>query len=182
VSAGAAICASPASTREPAADAQARVHGIDRDPLPILGLAPPTALGANLVYTVPSDRRAQLIYLRAGNTAPELVYVELLRNGKVMRLFRVGAPWHVHVPLAVVEDLFAATRLEVRLGAPRDLRAGAELFAITMFGDEPYGNDAGHEGRPAEVDRRLLFPTHYRRGVSARTPAPGLLTTQAFDI
>jgi hypothetical protein len=85
------------------------------------------------------------VYLRAGNTAPELVYVELLRNGKVMRLFPIGAPWHVHVPLAVVEDLFAATRLEVRLGAPRDLRAGAELFAITMFGDEPYGNDAGHE-------------------------------------
>jgi len=71
---------------------------------------------------VPPDRRAQLICLRAGNAAPELVYVELLRDGKTMRLFPIGAKSHVHVPLAVVEDLFAATQLEVRLAAPRDLR------------------------------------------------------------
>lgn len=85
------------------------------------GLDQPVALDADLIYVVPPDRRAQLIYFRAGNTAPELVYITLLRNGQVMRLFPIGAKSDIHVQLAVVEDLFPPTRLDVQIAGPRDL-------------------------------------------------------------
>jgi hypothetical protein len=62
-----------------------------------------TPVSDQLVYTVPSDKRAQLIYLRAG---------------KPMRYFPIGAKCSEHVPLAVVEDLFPETKLEVTLAAP----------------------------------------------------------------
>ena len=68
-------------------------------------------------YTVPADRRAQLIYLRAGNTADGLATLVLMRDGKPMRLFPVGARSGVHVPLSVVEDLFPDTVLTVHVAA-----------------------------------------------------------------
>ena len=68
-------------------------------------------------YTVPADRRAQLIYLRAGNTADALVALVLMRDGAPMRLFPVGARSGLHVPLSVVEDLFPETVLTVHVAA-----------------------------------------------------------------
>ena len=85
------------------------------------GLDQPITLAADLTYAVPTDRRAQLIYFRAGNSAPELVYITLLRDGAVMRLFPIGAKSDVHVQLSVVEDLFPATRLDIQIAAPHDL-------------------------------------------------------------
>ena len=76
------------------------------------------AVSDKLAYTVPSDKRAQLIYLRAGNTSAELIYLALMRDGKPMRYFPIGAKCGEHVPLAVVEDLFPETKLEVMLAAP----------------------------------------------------------------
>jgi hypothetical protein len=73
----------------------------------------------SLAYTVPADRRAQLVYLRAGNSANGLVALSLMRDGKPMRLFPVGAKAALHVPLAVLEDLFPETRLEVFVSAER---------------------------------------------------------------
>ena len=70
-------------------------------------------------YGAEPDKRAQFIYLRAGNSSDELVYVQLLRDGKPMRLFPIGAKQGVHIPLAVVEDLFPETKLEVACGAPK---------------------------------------------------------------
>ena len=58
-----------------------------------------------LTYRVPVDKRAQLIYLRAGNSADELINLVLMRNGKPIRYFPIGAKASMHVPLAVVEDL-----------------------------------------------------------------------------
>ncbi len=55
------------------------------------GFDKPTALDGKLAYTVPSDKRAQLIYLRAGNSSAELIYLLLMRDGKPMRYFPVGA-------------------------------------------------------------------------------------------
>ena len=69
-------------------------------------------------YTVPSDRRAQLIYLRAGNSSPEMIALTLLRDGTPMRVFPIGAKAAEHVPLAVVEDLMPETRLNVMVAAP----------------------------------------------------------------
>ena len=79
------------------------------------GLDKPALLDPSLIYTVPSVRRAQLVYLRAGNSSSELICVTLMRNGKPMRLFPVGAKSAVHVPLTVVEDLEPDTKLEIFL-------------------------------------------------------------------
>jgi assimilatory nitrate reductase catalytic subunit len=70
---------------------------------------------------VPYDRRAQLIYLRAGNATSELVYLALNRGGKSMRLFPVGAKEAVHVPLSIVEDVDPESELELCIGAPEGL-------------------------------------------------------------
>ncbi len=72
-------------------------------------------------YSVPDDKRTQLIYLRAGNSTDEMVVLILLRNGQTMRLFPLGAKSGQHVSLAVVEDLFPDTKLDVRIAAPEGL-------------------------------------------------------------
>jgi len=82
------------------------------------GLDTPAPLDAGLIYTVPADKRAQLIYLRAGNSADGLVSLALMRDGQAMRLFPVGARDAMHVPLAVVEDIFPDSKLEVFVAAP----------------------------------------------------------------
>jgi hypothetical protein len=82
------------------------------------GYDSPKLLDPVLVYTVPADKRAQLIYLRAGNSSPEMVFIGLMQDGKPVRLFPVGAKAAMHVPLAVVEDLQPDTRIEVFIGAP----------------------------------------------------------------
>jgi hypothetical protein len=82
------------------------------------GLQKPILLSAQLAYTVPPDRRSQLIYLRAGNSSDELIYLLLQLAGKPMRYFPVGAKSAVHVSLAVTEDLFPETPLEILIGAP----------------------------------------------------------------
>ncbi len=85
------------------------------------GLQKPMLLSADLAYTVPADKRSQLIYLRAGNSSDELVYLLLRLGGKPMRYFPVGAKSAVHVSLAVTEDIFPETPLEILIGAPAGL-------------------------------------------------------------
>jgi hypothetical protein len=82
------------------------------------GLATPVPLGDAARYAVPADRRAQMVYLRAGNSSAEMVSLVLMRDGQAMRMFPIGAKGAVHVPLAVVEDLFPETRLELHVAAP----------------------------------------------------------------
>ena len=82
------------------------------------GLDSASPLDASLAYTVSASRRAQLVYLRAGNSSDELVCLTLLRDGKPMRLFPVGAKSSEHVPLTVTEDLQPETRLEILASAP----------------------------------------------------------------
>lgn len=82
------------------------------------GLSTSTALGSGLTYTVPGDKRSQLVYFRGGNSASELVCVSLMKDGKPFRLFPLGAKGAMHVPLSVVEDLFPETRIEVMIAAP----------------------------------------------------------------
>jgi hypothetical protein len=82
------------------------------------GYARPALLDPALVYTVPFDKRAQLIYVRLGNSSSEMIYVSLMHQGKPIRLFPVGAKSASHVPLAVVEDLEPDTKLELFIAAP----------------------------------------------------------------
>ena len=78
-------------------------------------------------YTVPYDKRSQLIYFRAGSSADELVTLVLMRNGKLMRYFPLGAKDAMHVPLAVVEDLTPESTLEVLVAAPVGVNGTAVL-------------------------------------------------------
>jgi assimilatory nitrate reductase catalytic subunit len=81
------------------------------------GLDQPFLLDPELVYTVPADREAQLVYVRAGNASPHLIYAVMMRDGEPMRYFPIGAESSTHIALRVVEDLLANTRLEVFVAA-----------------------------------------------------------------
>ena len=82
------------------------------------GLDSAAPLAASLAYTVSSNRHAQLVYLRAGNSSDELVCLTLMRDGKPMRLFPIGAKASEHVPLTVTEDLQPETKLDIMVSAP----------------------------------------------------------------
>ena len=96
------------------------------------GLDKSTLLGSTMIYTVPSDKRSQLIYFRAGNSSAELVCLSLYRDGKLMRLFPVGAKEASHVSLAVVEDLTPDSKLEVHISAPSGV-AGTVVVDIGLL-------------------------------------------------
>lgn len=85
------------------------------------GLAHVAPLSPALTFKVASDKRAQLVYLRAGNSTAEMIYLALLRGKKPMRYFPVGAKGAVHVPLAIVEDIDPESELELCVGAPEGL-------------------------------------------------------------
>jgi hypothetical protein len=85
------------------------------------GATVPVALTPRATYRVPSDKRAQTVYFRAGNASSELITLVLMREGEVMRYFPIGARNAMHVALAVQEDLSPETTLEVLLAAPDGL-------------------------------------------------------------
>ena len=89
------------------------------------GYASPVPLGVS--YIVSADRRAQLVYFRAGNSTAEMVAVVLMRDGEPMRSFPIGAKGAVHVPLAVVEDLSPETKLDLLIAAPAGTRGTVAL-------------------------------------------------------
>jgi hypothetical protein len=87
-------------------------------------------LSDKLVYSVPSDKRAQLIYFRAGSSCVEMVCAILMRDGQPMRYFPIAAKGAEHVPLAVVEDLEPDTKLELFVAGP----AGASGMLVIDVG------------------------------------------------
>ncbi len=91
------------------------------------GLECPRPFEPPVLYAVPSDRRAQTIYFRAGNPAAEMVCLVLARNGRRMRYFPVAAKGALHVPLAVVEDLDPESRIEVLVAAPEGLESSVVI-------------------------------------------------------
>ena len=82
------------------------------------GLAHSVVLTPPLAYKVSSDKRSQMIYLRAGNSSAEMIAVHLVRGGKPFRSFPLGAKASIHVSLAVVEDLQPDSTLDVLVAAP----------------------------------------------------------------
>lgn len=82
------------------------------------GLDRPHPLHDSARFTVPADKRAQIVYVRAGNSSDALVYLVLRRDGKPIRYFPVGAKASIHVPLTVVEDVFPESKLEMLVAAP----------------------------------------------------------------
>ena len=96
------------------------------------GLTNPAPLGPAAVYKVPPDSRTQVIYLRAGNSANELICLSLLRDGKVMRHFPIGAKQGMHVPLAMTEDVFPESRIEITVSAPKGV-SGVVILDVGLF-------------------------------------------------
>ncbi len=72
-------------------------------------------------YVVAADKRAQPLYFRGGNSTGEMIVVALMRDGKLMRYFPIGAKASVHVQLAVVEDIEPETVLELMVMAPEGM-------------------------------------------------------------
>jgi hypothetical protein len=82
------------------------------------GYEKPSLLSGKLTYSVPPDKRTQLIYFRGGNSSDEMIYFVMMRDSVAMRYFAIGARAGTHIPLAVVEDLSPETKLELLFGAP----------------------------------------------------------------
>jgi len=83
------------------------------------GLDAPFLLDESLTYQVPPGTTTQPVYFRGGNSAEEMVYVALFRDGEPMRYFPLAAKGTTHVSLRVVEDLTSDTSLEVFVAAPK---------------------------------------------------------------
>lgn len=62
----------------------------------------------------------QALYFRGGNSTDEMITVLLVRDGKPMRYFPIGARDGIHVPLRLVEDLISYTQLELHVAAPEE--------------------------------------------------------------
>jgi hypothetical protein len=85
------------------------------------GLEKPLPLQPAAKHRVSFDKRAQLIYLRAGNATSELICLTLLRGKEPMRYFPLGAKSSIHVQLAIVEDIDPESDLELCVSAPEEL-------------------------------------------------------------
>jgi len=86
---------------------------------------------ASASFTVAADKRAQPLYFRGGNSTSEMITVALMRNGKLMRYFPIGAKASEHVQLAVVEDLEPETTLSLMVLAPEGL-SGSVIVDLGM--------------------------------------------------
>ena len=91
------------------------------------GLDSPVSFSSPAAYRVPSDKRAQTIYFRAGNAAAEMIYLVLTRGGEAMRYFPVGAKGSIHVALAVLEDLSPGSAIETLIAAPQGVKSSVVL-------------------------------------------------------
>ena len=91
------------------------------------GLECPVPFDPPVAYQVPSDKRSQTVYFRAGNAAAEMIYLVLTNNGVPMRYFPVGAKHAMHVSLAVVEDISPGSKVEILLAAPAGMTSSVLL-------------------------------------------------------
>ena len=91
------------------------------------GLGKPGSFDPPVTYDVPTDKRAQTIYFRAGNSGSEMIYLVLTNGGRPMRYFPVGAKGATHVPLAVIEDISPGSKVEVLIAAPEGLKCAVLL-------------------------------------------------------
>jgi hypothetical protein len=96
------------------------------------GLERPEPLAPLARHTVASDRRAQLIYFRGGNSSPELIYLVLRENERPIRYFPLGAKAGAHIPLAIVGDIAPDALIDVLVAAPEGVR-GSVLLDIGLM-------------------------------------------------
>jgi hypothetical protein len=94
----------------------------------VFDLAP---LHDELAYVVPKGKVGQVLYVRGGNHSEDLLYLAITVDGKPVRYFPVGPKADFHVPLAIVEDYPAGSRIELCLAAPRGL-TGTVIVDVGM--------------------------------------------------
>lgn len=85
------------------------------------GVFDPGPLHDELRYVIPKDRTAEVIYFRAGNLSDDILYLAVATNGVPVRYFPIGPKGDIHVPLAIVEEYPAGTKIEIIMAAPRGL-------------------------------------------------------------
>ncbi len=85
------------------------------------GLCKPVPIDPALSYTVPPGVTAQALYFRGGNSTDEMIAVLLMRDGKPMRYFPIGARGATHAPPRVVEDLISTTQIQLHVVGPGGL-------------------------------------------------------------
>lgn len=73
-------------------------------------------------YQVPTNKNAQFVYFRAGQSADDTINLILYRNQETMRLFPLGMKSAMHFPLAIQEILEPGTKIELKLAAETGLR------------------------------------------------------------
>ena len=67
---------------------------------------------------IPAHKRVKPLYMRAGNSSAEMVYIVLMRGDKPMRYCPIGAKAGIDVGFHLIESVMDETTLEVRLAAP----------------------------------------------------------------
>ena len=77
--------------------------------------APLSLYGAT--YTVPANRKSQLVYCRAGQSSDDIINLVLLRDSESMRMFPLGMKSSMHFPLVIQEYLPAGTKIELKVAA-----------------------------------------------------------------
>lgn len=77
--------------------------------------APVALFGAS--YSVPKNRSAQLVYFRAGQSAPDTINLILYRNEETMRMFPIGTKSAMHFPLVIQEKIEGGTELTLKVAA-----------------------------------------------------------------
>lgn len=94
---------------------------------------PVTLFGAS--YSVPKNRSAQLVYFRAGQSAPDTINLILYRNDDVMRMFPLGIKSAMHFPLAIQEKIEGGTELSLKVAANPGL--SGSVFVDLGFLEHP---------------------------------------------
>lgn len=94
------------------------------------GYDKPMQIDPTMSYVVPPGAYAQPVYLRAGNSGSQLIYLLLLLDGEPLRYFPIGASSDSHVSLRVVQNVQPDSHLELMLAAPED----AEGTVVVDFG------------------------------------------------
>jgi hypothetical protein len=98
------------------------------------GLERPFRLTEALLYEVPLNKRAQLLYVRAGNSTEAMIYIVLMQNDRPKRYFPIGAKADAHVTLAITEDIVPGNRFEVFIAAPERISGWIVLdIGLTEF-------------------------------------------------
>lgn len=90
-------------------------------------------------YRVPDNKRGQLVYFRAGQSADDTINLILFSNKQMMRMFPLGMKSAMHFPLAIQELLDPGTQIELKLAAEMDLRGS--VFVDLGFMEHPLATD-----------------------------------------